>query len=163
MHFNPPIESDRPSNASALTDPTAFSPSGGPLQVSYPAWVNGISSWFASALSELGLGEVPGFVDGNLLGYSYIAQTSTADQVRSSSESSFLHEAFAKTTNLQIYKSTTATKILFDSNKRANGVEVNTGGSIYLIKAKKEVIVSAGTVSDTCYYFCYRRRKSHPI
>ena len=140
----------------------AFSPSGGPLQVSYPAWVNGISSWFASALSKLGLGEVPSFVDGNLLGYSYIAQTSTTDQVRSSSESSFLQEALAKTTNLQIYKSTTATKILFDSKKQANGVEVNTGGSTYLIKANKEVIVSAGTVSDTCYYFCYGCGKSDP-
>ena len=103
---------------------------------------------------------MPGFVNGNLLGYSYIAQTSTTDQVRSSSESSFLREALEKTTNLQIYKSTTATKILFDSNKQAIGVEADTGGFTYQIKAGKEVIVSAGTVSNICYSFCYRYCKS---
>lgn len=68
--------------------------------MSYSVWVNGISSWFASALSKLGLRQVPDFVDGNLLGYSYIAETLTRDQIRSSSESSFLREAFEHTTNL---------------------------------------------------------------
>ncbi|KAL6719249.1 hypothetical protein ACLMJK_003486 [Lecanora helva] len=145
VQFNPPAASERPSNASILTDPKAFSYSGGPLQVSYPAWMNGISSWVEEALSKLGLRQVPGFLDGNILGYSYIAQTSTSDQVRSSSESSFLQEALEKTTNLQIYKSSTATKIIFDSNKRASGLEVNTAGLIYQIKANKEIIISTGT------------------
>lgn len=124
--------------------------------MSYPAWVNGISSWFASALSKLGLHQVPGFVDGNLLGYSYIAQTSTTDQVRSSSESSFLREALEKTTNLQVYKSTTATKVVFDASKKAIGIEAQTGGFAYQLNAQKEVILSAGTVSDIYCFICYK-------
>lgn len=106
--------------------------------------MNGISSWFAGALRTLGLKEVPGLTNGDILGYCYISQTSTTDQERDSSESSFLREAFEQTTNLDVYKSTTAQKILFDSNKQANGVQVNSGGFSYQIKATKEVIISAG-------------------
>ncbi|KAL8709487.1 MAG: hypothetical protein Q9220_005729 [cf. Caloplaca sp. 1 TL-2023] len=43
-----------------------------------------------------------------------------------------------------VYKSTLAKKILFDSSKQAIGVQVNSGGFEYQIKAYKEVIVSAG-------------------
>ena len=145
--FFPPLNSIRPSNASATYDSAAFSLQGGPLQVAYPSWVNGISSWFGAALSKLGLVQVPGFTSGNLLGYSYIAQTSTPDQVRCSSESSFLRAAFETTSNLYVYKSTTAQKIMFNATKHANGVQLNTGGFSYMIAATKEVIVSAGTVS----------------
>ncbi|MCJ1435579.1 hypothetical protein MMC27_004953 [Xylographa pallens] len=143
--FFPPLNSVRPSNASATYDSAAFSPQGGPLQVAYPSWVNGISSWFGAALSKLGLAQVPGFTSGNLLGYSYIAQTSTPDQVRSSSESSFLRTAFETTSNLYVYKSTTAQKVIFNATKHANGVQLNSGGFSYMIAANKEVIVSAGT------------------
>ncbi|MCJ1390897.1 hypothetical protein MMC18_003758 [Xylographa bjoerkii] len=143
--FFPSLNSIRPSNASASYDSAAFSPQGGPLQVAYPFWVNGISSWFGAALSTLGLVQVPRFTSGNLLGYSYIAQTSTSDQVRSSSESSLLRAALEMTSNLYVYKSTTAQKVMFNEIKHANGVQLNTGGFSYMIAANKEVIVSAGT------------------
>ncbi|KAL8831344.1 MAG: hypothetical protein Q9170_005337 [Blastenia crenularia] len=152
VHINPPTKSGRPKNASVLTDLRSFSASGGPVQVSYPVWVNGISSWFASALRKLGLPQVPGFVDGNLHGFAYIAQTSTTDQVRSSSESSFLREALEKTTNLQLYKSTIATKIVFDASNKAIGIEAQTGEFVYLLNARREVILSAGAVSGMCYF-----------
>ena len=97
------------------------------------------------ALAQLGLKQVPGLSDGNILGYSYISQTSDKNQVRSTSESSFLQEALETTTNLYIYKSTTAEKVLFDESKAATGVQLNTGGFSYTLNATKEVIVSAGT------------------
>lgn len=48
--------------------------------------------------------------------------------------------------NLNLYTRTLAKKILFDENKKANGVIVNTGGFEWKIAAKKEVIVSAGVL-----------------
>ena len=46
--------------------------------------------------------------------------------------------------NLKVYTETLARKIVFDSNKKAVGVEVQSLGLPYTIHASKEVIVSAG-------------------
>ena len=113
----------------------------------YPSWVNGISSWIARSLVSLNVTELSGLTSGNLLGWSYVAETLDAQtQTRSSAETSYLREALAETTNLQIYKSTTAKAILFDGSKRATGIRVNSGGFEYQINATKEVIVCAGAV-----------------
>ena len=56
-----------------------------------------------------------------------------------------------RTTQLQIYKSSLAQKILFDSTNAATGVSVFTEGTdgtpgvYYTLKARKEVILSAGS------------------
>lgn len=144
VQFNAPDDL-HPANASALTDIAAFSNHGGPLQVSYPSWANAISSWFENSLRSFGFGFKPvnGFTDGNILSYAYISQTSTTTQVRSTSESSFLREAFEEANNLYIYKSTVASKILFDGTK-AIGVTVDTAGQAYDLSANEEVISSAG-------------------
>ena len=64
-------------------------------------------------------------------------------QIRSSSSSSFLQEAL-RTTDLAVYKNTLALKILFNSQKQANGVSVQTASFNYTVAARKEVILSAG-------------------
>ncbi|KAL9050774.1 MAG: hypothetical protein Q9162_006425 [Coniocarpon cinnabarinum] len=143
VNFTPP--SGRPQNASVLYNQSNFSPLGGPLHVSYASWVNAISSWLAIAFSAFGLREVPSFMDGNLLGWSYIANSiEPTTQTRSSSETSFLREALLQTTNLIVYKSTLAKSIAFDRSKSASGVNVETAGLQYQLVANKEVIVSAG-------------------
>ena len=87
-------------------------------------------------------------MSGGLLGYQYTAQSLDRDsQSRSSSETSFLRTALRTTTNLLVYKSTLAKRIIFNPEKRATGVLVNTGGVEYTLSARKEVIVSAGAVS----------------
>ncbi|KAI9712254.1 MAG: hypothetical protein M1828_001697 [Chrysothrix sp. TS-e1954] len=144
MHFFPPVSSLRPKNATVTFPESELESGTGPLSIAYPYWVNTISSFFADALSTLGLERVLSFADGNLLGYSYIPHTLTPDQVRSSSETSYLREAFERTLNLDVYKSTLAKRILFDDKKQATAVEVSTGGFTYQINATKEVIVSAG-------------------
>lgn len=48
-------------------------------------------------------------------------------------------------TNLAVYKSTLAKKITFE-NGSATSVIVDSGGAIYNISARKEVILSAGVV-----------------
>lgn len=64
---------------------------------------------------------------------------------RVSSETAFLRTALQGETNLQVYHSTLAKKIIF-SGKQAAGVVVETAGVAYNISAKKEVIVSGGSV-----------------
>lgn len=129
---------------------SAYSNSGGPVRVSYPNYANAFSSWAKLALQELGLKERTDFMSGDLLGYQYTAQTLDRDsQSRSSSETSFLRAALESTTNLIVYKSTLAKKILFDSEKRGKGVMVNTAGVEYTLSATKEVILSAGAVGST--------------
>lgn len=89
-----------------------------------------------------------GLTSGDLLGWSYVTTTvDSQTQTRSSSETSYLREALAETMNLEVYKTTVAKQVLFDSTKRATGVRVDSGGYEYEISAKEEVIVSAGAVS----------------
>ena len=148
VNFQPPNNDIRAANATPLYKDSAFSAKGGPLRVSYPNYANPYSSWAKLALKELGLKERQDFMSGGLLGYQYTAQSLDRDsQSRSSSETSFLRTALRTTTNLLVYKSTLAKKIIFNQEKRATGVLVNTGGVEYTLSARKEVIVSAGAVS----------------
>lgn len=148
-NFTPPNTSQRPPNATATYNASDWSPTGGPLLVSYSSWVNPVSSWLGLAFKELGLKELPSLLSGNLLGWSWLSVTlDPVAQTRSSSETSFLREALEKTTNLMVYKSTLVKKILF-TNGTAVGVVVDSGGLAYNISAKKEVVLSAGVVSAT--------------
>ena len=109
--------------------------------------MNGISSWIAKSLVSLNITELPGFTSGKLLGWSYVTETiDSQTQTRSSAETAYLREALTETTNLQIYKATTAKQILFNASKHATGLRVDSGGFEYQISANQEVIVSTGAV-----------------
>lgn len=152
VHFNPPNNSIRASNATVLYDLGVFNESGGPIQVSYPPWVNAISSWAALGMEEqLGLFQKPGFSNGDLKGWSYAASTQDPiTNVRFSSEAGFLRDALITTENLAIYKDTVARRIMFNGT-RAAAVELTTGtlttSTTFRLTVNKEVIVSAGAVS----------------
>ncbi|KAL8753031.1 MAG: hypothetical protein Q9184_005545 [Pyrenodesmia sp. 2 TL-2023] len=144
-NFTPPDASRRPQNATAQYNSSDWSPAGGPLQVSYSSWVNPVSSWLGLAFAELGLKELPSLLSGTLLGWSWLSVTlDPVTQTRSSSEV-FLREALEKTTNLLVYKSTLAKKVLFGKGA-AVGVALEGGGLQYNITAKREVIISAGVM-----------------
>jgi choline dehydrogenase-like flavoprotein len=49
--------------------------------------------------------------------------------------------------NLKIFTHTLAKQVLFDGDKIATGVVVETGGFNYTLSANKEIILSAGAVS----------------
>ena len=96
--------------------------------------------------------QIDGFNSGKLLGSAYATLTVDGKNAhRSSSESSFLQTAVRNGTSLTVYKNTLAQRIQFDSNKTATGVKVTTAGTYgtpsvdYILHARKEVIVSAGT------------------
>ncbi|XP_022836552.1 glucose dehydrogenase [FAD, quinone]-like, partial [Spodoptera litura] len=102
---------------------------------------------FLEAYRELGNDIVLDFNEHHPLGYS--AQTFTiSSRSRQSSAYAFLSSVKDRR-NLHVLKNTLATKILFDDNKKAVGVEVLTeDGKKMNLNAKKEVIVSAGTFNS---------------
>lgn len=145
--FCPPESSTRPTNSTPGYNITAYSSSGGPLQVTYPRWANAMSSWFKLGLRQLGVAETVDFVSGSILGYQYTAQTLDASAMtRDSSQTLFLEAALKQTTSLSVYVQSLAKKILFDDQKNATGVLVESNNVLYTISANKEVIVSAGAV-----------------
>ncbi|CAL3966154.1 unnamed protein product [Diplocarpon coronariae] len=143
VKFTPPGPT-RAANASAEYNAAAFSPTGGPLEVSYANYAGPFSSYIEGALNEIGIADAPDFNSGSLFGAQYCSSTiSPAEQQRESSQSSFLDAASGRS-NLKVYSGTTAQKILFDSSKKATGVSVKSNGLTYTINARKEVILSAG-------------------
>ncbi|MCJ1436763.1 hypothetical protein MMC27_006145 [Xylographa pallens] len=140
----------RTPNSTIKYDPSAFSTTGGPLQVSWSNWVDPALTWFQLAFTSIGLpiSDV-NFNSGILSGFSaWITSTISPTQAeRSSSQSSFLKQAILNT-SLIVYTQAQANKILFNSTGAskpvASGVLVTTQNVNYIISAKKEVILSAG-------------------
>ncbi|PMD32276.1 GMC oxidoreductase [Hyaloscypha variabilis F] len=148
--FTPPNLAKRfPANATVQFDPTVFDNSlNGPIQVSYGNWIDVTTTWLAVALQAIGmpLGSL-GFNSGVLSGFGdwVTDEIKPEDATRSSSEAGYLRQAIADPNSaITVYTHTQASKILFDSNKTANGVLVNTAGFEYIISATQEVILSAG-------------------
>lgn len=131
-----------------INESAAFSPSGGPLHVSYSHHTQPFTPFIRSALLKLGLKSIEGLNSGNLLGFALCSNTvDPAAETRSSSETSFLRAAVAEREHLVVYTHTNAQRILFTRGRRATGVLVDTAGKSYTLTARKEVIVAAGVVS----------------
>lgn len=150
VRYTAPNQAVRATNASIPPlNPSAYSNAGGPLDVTYSNYADSIDSYAASAWRELGVATLPDLLSGKLIGNQYSPATlAPKDQTRATSRSSFLNYATnSGRNNLKLYKLSLAKKVLFDANKRATGVMVNTTGQLYTLTARKEVIVAAGTVS----------------
>lgn len=145
LNFTPPDASKRAVNATPDYDATTLGQGNGPLSVTFPNYAQAYSSWVQKGLQEIGVQPRKGFTSGQLLGSAYsVATIESTLQTRESSESAFLQPALTNQ-NLTVYTQTLATKIIFDLNKVATGVQVDTAGKVYTLSASKEVIVSAGT------------------
>ncbi len=152
--FTPPDIEKLGSEADVNYDPAAFSPTGDPLQVSYSNYYQPLSSGFIKGLQAIGLANIPGLNSGSLIGYAHCTKTiDPKAETRSTSETSFLQKALTDT-NLQVYQHTLARNIIFSAKKTATGVNVttgsfpSTGSRNYVINARKEVVLSAGVVSE---------------
>ena len=144
--FTPPNQAKRFANSTPQYNPAAFSATGGPLQVTFANYAQSFSTWLKAGFAAIGISEAQDFNSGSLFGAQYCTSTiRPSDQTRSSSASSFFHSALLNgLSKLKVYTKTRAEKVLFDANKKATGVRVNTAGIPYTLKATKEVIVSAG-------------------
>ena len=153
-NFTAPNLSKLPAGENISYDATAFSEAGGPLHVSYSNYLQPMTPFINEAMSILGLGSIPGPNSGDLIGSTRMTSTiDPSDETRSSSETSFLRAAIVSS-SLQIYKNTVATKILFDTSKKATGVQITTAGDSYVLSARKEVVLAAGTVSSRRHCWC---------
>ena len=144
----PPL--DLYTNASYDQDPSAYSATGGPLQITSGHYVDAFNTFAQRVFPKLGLSRITGFNSGENIGSAWGTYTlDPITQFRSSSESSFLVSAL-QNTQLRVYKQTLAEKILFSSNQTATGVLVTTAGTYgapsvqYTLNAAKEVIICAG-------------------
>lgn len=144
--------STRASNASVSppANPDAYNATGGPLQLSFPKFVQTFSSYADDALRDSGFPDQQDFNSGHLLGRQYAtASISYPEAERSSSESSFLQAALQSgRDNLKVYTHTLAKRVLFDGNNTATGVELHAGSygntASFNLQARKEVVLSAG-------------------
>ncbi|KAI1080451.1 GMC oxidoreductase [Whalleya microplaca] len=146
--FTPPVGGtfDRFSNSTPQYDTSRLGTKG-PLSVLYPKYAQPFGSWAARGFEAIGLKSQRGFESGNLAGaYAYpLATISNEENTRESSETAFLRPHLGvHNPNLITFISTLAKRVLFDGQKRATGVLVDTQGLQYTIHARKEVIVSAG-------------------
>lgn len=150
VNYTTPDTSLRASNASVpeIKNLSVINSNGGPLDVSFPNFATPLASWAQLAFRELGIEDVNDLISGQLLGSQYDPLTvSSQSQTRDSSQTSFLDAAFASgRTNLHVYTHTLAKQILFDQNKTATGVMMQSGPSpeAFVLSAREEVIVSAG-------------------
>jgi choline dehydrogenase len=121
----------------------------GYLHVTHSNWATPWASWAQKGFREIGIPDIDDFDSGHLLGSQYCPCTiRPGDQTRATSESTFLQKAMqSDEKNLKVFTHTLANQVLFDGNKTATGVVVETGGFNYTLSANKEVILSAGAVS----------------
>ncbi len=100
-------------------------------------------------MTAVGIKAQQGLNSGTLMGHApTTVEVDPKDEIRSSSEESFLQSAI-RNTSIRVYHHTMAKRILFNRNKKATGVIVETDGKTYTLSAHKEIIVSAGAVSYT--------------
>ena len=146
-HFTPPNTKKLGPGVHWPYDSSAFSPRGGPLQVSFSNYEQPANIHWQKGMDAAGLKAQNGLNSGILDGYATTSLTEDPrTETRSSSEASFLRNAL-KTTSLKFYEYTMGKRILFSSSKKATGVIVETNGTTYTLSARKEIIISSGAVS----------------
>ncbi|KAL8784755.1 MAG: hypothetical protein Q9213_003786 [Squamulea squamosa] len=144
LKFTAPDENLRFANGTPEYDPTVLGNGSGPLSLTFSHYVQAFGTWATKGLQDLGFPIIKNFQSGALLGQSYSMLTINAtDMTRDSSETSFLRRGLSYP-NYIVYQSTLAKKILFDGNKTATGVIVDTQGKEYTLRATKEIILTAG-------------------
>lgn len=140
-HFTPPDHASWSPHTVPQYNSKSFVPEGGPLQVSYYNNVRPFSTHLKAAFNEIGIPTTDDFNLGSLLGAQYCTNTvDPTTATRSSAQTAFLDLCQARP-NIKIFQQTLAKKVLFDGQKRATAVTVDSG---LRLNAKKEVILSAG-------------------
>ncbi len=143
--FTPPNTSLRFANSTPQYDAEAAAGGNkGPLGVSFSNYAQAFGTWATKGFEQIGIPEIRGFLSGKLNGQAVSTFTMNATTMqRDSSETSFLAQGL-KNPGLKVHPQTLAKQIIFDGNKKATGVQVDTAGLSYILSANKEVILTAG-------------------
>ncbi|XP_043267087.1 glucose dehydrogenase [FAD, quinone] [Venturia canescens] len=118
---------------------------GGPLTVTQFPYHPPLSHAIIEAGKELGYANVD--LNGKTHTGFAIAQTTSRNGSRLSTARAFLRPAKNRR-NLHIMLNSTVTRIIFDENKQAVGVEFSHDDKIHRVAVSKEVIVSGGAVNS---------------
>ncbi|KAK8233504.1 choline dehydrogenase [Phyllosticta capitalensis] len=155
MNFTPPNTSTRPANATALYSESDFieNNDNGAIQVTYPNYSWSWQTYAAGGLEALGLNITGTYDQGELDGIHYAQLTVNPETQARSTSAEWIYKARDGNLKgkLSVFLATQATKILFDDDKKAYGVEVQPATPVdgllqYQINATKEVILSAGAL-----------------
>lgn len=121
---------------------------GGYLTVEYSRHVSGLRNPIMAAADELGLLNDDGDYNGaSQLGFAQAQQT-LRDGRRCSNNKAFIRSASYRK-NLDVILNSHVTKIIIDANtKEATGVQFVRQGVTYRVRARKEVLLSAGAVQS---------------
>lgn len=148
FHAFAPRPQLRKDNPSAQYNPSAF-PYNGPVNIGFPNYAQPFSSPLLSSLDEIGVKITNDMSSGRILGAQFSTMTiNEADGHRSTSRA-FYAQAL-KRTNIKVATQAQAKKVLFSTpapgrKPRAVGVVyVDSKGAEHVVKANKEVIISAG-------------------
>ena len=123
----------------------AYHAAGGPLGVSYPVNPLPISEAFLRAAQEYGIPYNPDFNGARQEGVGHY-QVTVRDARRSSAASAYLKPARGRK-NLVVRSGVLVTRIVVDKG-RAIGVEVAENATRTIIRASREVLLSAGTINS---------------
>lgn len=118
---------------------------GGPLTVSSIPRKHELIEAIKASAKQLGVPETKDFNGADQEGVGYY-QLTTRNGLRVSAAKAYLAPARTRP-NLTIFTETRARRVLF-ANGRATGVEVNAGGRVTVLKARKGVVLSAGAVQS---------------
>lgn len=118
----------------------------GATPVNYPKFYSNLSQVFLDACNQSGYKYVDynGKTD---FGYSRL-QSNTQDGVRMSAYTCYLQYMKPYLPKLHISKNSIATKIIFDKEKKAIGVEFTKNGEKMNVTVGREVILSAGAIGS---------------
>jgi choline dehydrogenase len=118
----------------------------GPVHVSDVAsQAHPLCETFIESCRTLGVPRTPDF-NGAVMEGAGFWHVTIKDGARVSSATAYLHSALSRP-NLEVMTGAHATRVLFDG-KRAIGVELLRGGARQVVKAHKEVILSAGAINS---------------
>lgn len=147
--FEPPTEAQIAAGASYVPDFHNYS---GPVKVGYSyGLLNGsFHETVAETWEALGLPHNPDVNSGDLRGFTVWQSMVDRDaNVREDATRAYYYPVSGTRPNLQVFLNTTANRIIWKESNQvvADGVEVTAAnGTIGTIKARKEVIVSAGSL-----------------
>ncbi|XP_076657190.1 glucose dehydrogenase [FAD, quinone] [Halictus rubicundus] len=118
---------------------------GGLMTVERFPWHPSFAESVMQAANETGYGITEDMVGDQITGFT-VAQTISKNGVRQSSTTSFIRP-FRHRENLHVAVNALVTKIRF-LGKKAIGVEIEMNGRKHIVRAKREVIVSGGTINS---------------
>ena len=119
----------------------------GPLSVSRPRAVHPLTRSFLDACGELGLARREDYSNGDISG-AYLALGTTWEGRRCSASDAYVEPA-RRRPNLRVMTGRCAERILIEQG-RAVGVRLDARGEPAEVRAKREVIVSCGTIGSPC-------------